>query len=91
MLYYNQITTEGDDKMPRNSLDNALRFQKCLGNQTTCLTCAIQQSLNVSDPTVRKSYLCLECGEIITLNEALQDFPPCPSCGAIHYENIETL
>lgn len=77
--------------MPRSSLDNALRFQKCLGNQTTCLTCAIQQSLNVHDPAVRKSYLCLECGEIITLDCQQQDFPPCPSCGALHYENIDAL
>ena len=77
--------------MPRNSLDNALRFQKHLSNQTTCLTCALQQSLNVADPLERKSYLCLDCGEVITLDRKLQEFPPCPACGAVHYESIDTL
>ena len=77
--------------MPRNTLNNALRFQKLLGNQTTCLTCAIQQSLNVLDTTVRKSYLCLQCGEIITVDCHLQQFPACPSCGARDYADIDSF
>ena len=74
--------------MSRCTLDNALRFQKYLGNQTTCLTCAIQQSLNVIDPHPHKSYLCLNCGELITFDCQVSSLPPCPACGATDYEEL---
>ena len=77
--------------MPRNTLDNALRFQKLLANQTTWLTCAIQQSLNTGDRAVQKSYLCLECGEIIAVDCQLLQLPPCPACGALNYTDIDAL
>ncbi len=77
--------------MPRNTLDNALRFQKLLANQTTCVTCAIQQSLNTAGGNIHKSYLCLNCGEMIAMDCQLKQLSPCPACGALDYTDIDSF
>lgn len=64
--------------MARNTLENALRWQEHLGNQTTCHSCAVSQALNFNEQQQQQTWIC-ECGEIILqdsiLNEAI-----CPKC-----------
>ena len=74
--------------MPRNTLDNALRYQKYLTNTTTCLTCAIQQSLNTKKPLDSHAYLCLDCGEVFVLKACAVI---CPSCASEHCQRLEDI
>lgn len=68
--------------MSRNTLNDALRFQKHLGNNTTCMICAIQQLLNIQSQPTGKSYSCMKCGEIVFISNNQLYLPPCADCGS---------
>jgi len=65
--------------MARNTLENALRWQEHLGNQTTCHSCAVSQALNVKDQKEKQMWQC-ECGELYLEDK---DIPImfCQKCG----------
>ena len=65
--------------MARNTLENALRWQEHLGNNTTCHSCAVSQALGQNTQKETKVYSCT-CGEII-LREATAEEIICPKCG----------
>lgn len=65
--------------MARNTLENALRWQEHLGNNTTCHSCAVSQALGQNTQKETKVYSCT-CGEII-LHEATAEDIICPKCG----------
>lgn len=65
--------------MARNTLENALRWQEHLGNNTTCHSCAVSQALGQNTQKETKVYSCT-CGEII-LHEATAEDIICQKCG----------
>ena len=65
--------------MARNTLENALRWQEHLGNQTTCHSCAVSQALGMNEQKETKVYSC-SCGEILLLEKS-DDEVVCPKCG----------
>jgi len=64
--------------MARNALQNALRWQEHLGNQTTCHSCAVNQALSLTEQKEKQIYSCA-CGEII-LVQSTDEEVFCPKC-----------
>ena len=67
--------------MARNTLENALRWQEHLGNQTTCHSCAVSQALNFNEQPQQQTWIC-ECGEIILQDQSVAE-AVCPRCNNV--------
>ena len=72
--------------MSRNHLNNSLRYQRYLTNNTSCLTCAIQQSLSVNQPLIKTSYRCLNCQQVTVFGSCEKII--CPNFQCEHMEKL---